>query len=502
MNVTSLGHSGFLLEMQPRPDAAMVRILADPWISDTVIGDLQGRFPRVRLDYDALGTIHGIFLSHAHTDHLDPYSLVELWQKLDSRPALLLPESLRFLEKLLCEALPDVEIHFLAHREAVDFHGLSAMAFFSPETQPTNEDDVMVLVVRSESEVFLNEADALLPFYHPAVREELASLLSGPEIVSACMVTTRNEGGSTMSMLAASNVEDRRQRVDRCLERSYEEIDEMYALLDIDGGEDLWENERLVRLIGGEGICYPQALGTDWNRVLFPICLSDRVRMENEVAQQYEHRHKVEEFVPGQIHRIHDGSLESRESCPFLKLLDREEDRAFAPALECFEDFPEAPLRDDERDSTSQAVAILNCLNQRFLPHLTGARRPPVEHLLGENGGQYRVRVRYGTTTDHRDADYAITFERLRFEESAAEGEPDEHYWANDLEDFLEGRCDEFSTFCRRPLPAKAQRLWLTLGLPYLNNDLVEKKLRYHFERARRGESLEKWVLQFYGERG
>lgn len=500
MQLTSLGHSGFLVEMRPRPDAAAVRLLVDPWIRDTIVGDLQGRFPRIRLDYRALGTVHAVFLSHAHTDHLDPYSLVELWNRLEPRPALLLPESLRFLETLLREALSGVQIRFLAHREDVPFQGLSLMAFFSPETEPTNEDDVMVLVVRSESEVLLDEADALLPFYHPLVREELASLLSGPGIDSACVVTTRNEGASTMSMLAARNLEDRRRLVDRALERCYEEIDEMYAPLDDADGEGLWENERLVRLIAGQGICYPQALGADWNRVLFPIRLCDRVRMENEIAQQYEHRHRVEEFVAGQVHAIRNGRLVDREPSPFLQLLDREEDRAFSPALECFEDFPRAPLRDEPRDRASQAAAILDCLNRRFLPHLIGARRPPVEHLLGENGGQYRVRIRYGTTSDHRDADHVITFERLRFAEAAPDGDPDEHYWANDLEDFLAGRCDEFSTFCRRPLPAREPRLWRTLGLPYLNNDLVERKLRYHFERALRGESPDAWVLGFYGE--
>ena len=76
--------------------------------------------------------------------------------------------------------------------------------------------------------------------------------------------------------------------------------------------------------------------------------------------------------------------------------------------------------------------------------------------------------------------------------------EPAEFYWANDIDDFLDGRCDEFSTVCRRPLGGTAIRLWQCLGLPYLNNDIIEKKLRYHFERAAYGESSSDWVMEFY----
>ena len=50
MNVLALGHSCFLLEMLPGEETEPVRILADPWLSDHVIGDVMGRFPRIRFD--------------------------------------------------------------------------------------------------------------------------------------------------------------------------------------------------------------------------------------------------------------------------------------------------------------------------------------------------------------------------------------------------------------------------------------------------------------------
>ena len=109
--------------------------------------------------------------------------------------------------------------------------------------------------------------------------------------------------------------------------------------------------------------------------------------------------------------------------------------------------------------------------------------------------------MRYGESSRCTDEDYRLTFHELRFTLTAAvASEPQEAYWANDVDDFLAGRCDEFSTFCRLPLAASAQRFWRCLGLPYLNNDSTEKKLRLHFDRAARGESSEDWVLSFYDD--
>ena len=53
MKILSLGHSSYILEMTPA-GGEPVRILADPWLSDYLIGDLMGRFPRVRLALQAL----------------------------------------------------------------------------------------------------------------------------------------------------------------------------------------------------------------------------------------------------------------------------------------------------------------------------------------------------------------------------------------------------------------------------------------------------------------
>ena len=497
MKILALGHSCFLLEMAPESRGQPVRILADPWLSDHVIGDVMGRFPRVRLDAQVLAPVHGVFISHSHTDHLCPYSLVQLWQELAEPPALLLPQSIQYLEPLLREYLPGGEVIVLRENEPVDVHGVRVTALFNLETRATNEDDVMVLVVDNGREVFLSESDALLPFHDPDGRAMISSILGDRELENACFLTTKNELEATMAMIDSRNLQERAERLGDSLERTYGEIHQIFEPME-DLDEDLWRNPRLVRLVGGQGIAYPQQLGTGWNRVLFPIRIGDRVRMEREVAGSLGYEQIIEELVPGEVHRVEEGRLAGREPFPHLELLDREEDRIFDPELELFEEFPAAPLRDEIRDTEAQRRRIVEMLNTRFLPHLVGSRTPPVEHLLATCGGQYRIRLRFGTVSDHVDEDQGITFARLRFHPMPTRGEPQEFYWANDLEDYLDGRCDDFSTFCRHPLFEGAPRLWSCLGMPYLNNDLVERKLRHHFERARRGESLSDWVLRFY----
>ena len=498
MKLLALGHSSYLLEMDS-PTGSPVRVLADPWLSDHLIGDLQGRFPRVRIDLDTLGPIDAVFLSHSHTDHCDPYSLVDLWRRLDPVPVLFLPQSMRYLESLFKAHLEGARILVLEDESSIDFHGVKITALFNPETRATNEDDVMLLIVDSGNELFVSEADATLPFYDADVRENLGARLLEKSPQTIVFFAIKNQGESAMSMLDARSSEDRRHRLSREIESTYDEIESLYT--PFEGLEtDIWGIRRLVRLLGGQGICFPQQLQKGWNRILFPIRLEDRMRMEREVSERNELSHSIEEFVPGMTHVISNGELERREPCEALTLLDSEDDRRFDPNIELMEEvFPVAPLRDEARDLAAQETRILEALNTRFLPWWIGARTPPVEHVLASRGGEYRIRIRYGSTLEHEDADYRFGFDNNRFErEEPGEADPDEHYWGNDIEDVLDGEADEFSLFCRTPLGGHAQRFWRALGLPYLNADLIERKLRRHFERASRDEPLEDWVLSFY----
>ena len=142
-----------------------VRILADPWLDDHVVGDVGGRFPRVRSDWSRLGPIDAVWISHAHTDHLCPYSLIALKGELPAGTALFLPISLAYLEDVFREYLPEWPIHFMAQEEAIEWKGLQMQAFFNLAPEASNEDDCMILLVSNGREAILSEADALLPSY-------------------------------------------------------------------------------------------------------------------------------------------------------------------------------------------------------------------------------------------------------------------------------------------------------------------------------------------------
>ena len=121
-------------------------------------------------------------------------------------------------------------------------------------------------------------------------------------------------------------------------------------------------------------------------------------------------------------------------------------------------------------------------------------------HLLATHGGTYRVRVHYGPTPDDHALDYVLSFGESRFVEASPSDAPaQEAYWANDLEDFLDGRCDEFSPFCRQQFPVEQMRLWVCLATPLLHSDLVLKKVSLHFERASHGLCPGSWVMEMYG---
>lgn len=503
MRITGLGHSSYLLEMEPREGPRALRILVDPWIDDYLVGDLLGRFPRIRAGKPCLSPLDAIFISHSHTDHLCPYSLARLWSELDPLPELILPQSLLYLDDLFEEHLPGSQRHYLREGEPLDFHGLLLTGRFSPETQASNEDDVMVLLARNGRESFLGESDALLPFYHPVARELITSWLDLDRVETACFLTIKNQGEATMQMLGSRSLQERQLRLSQALESVYEEIHEIFSPFE-DLEEDLWQSPKVVRLIGGQGIGHPADWPSDWNRVLFPIRVEDRVRSEREVCEQFGLSPRIESLVPGQVHDILAGGDVRRAPAPGVEVLDGEEKRRFDPELEVFDTFPCAPLRDESRDLDEQRARILECLDHRFLPHLVGARQPPVEHLLAGRGGEYRIRIRFGGTAIHHDEDFVLSFGRLRFHpEGAAEDiAPDEHYWANDLDDFLRGRADEFSLFVRHPLEGRSQRLWQCLGLPYLNQDLIHEKLRFHFERAGQGLTAESWVRSFHEPTG
>lgn len=502
MQVTALGHSCLLLGFDSPLTGRHTRILVDPWLSDHATGDAMGRFPRLRFAVSALGPIDAVFLSHAHSDHLDPYTLVRLWSELETPPTLLLPVSLSFLMPVFAQHLADPDVVILRPHEPTSFAGLDLLGFFDVVCDPTNEDDVMVLVVTNGAERVLVEADARLSLELPNFRAWLSSLLRAPDITSAVYLTTENELTGTLESRLCESLEDREDIVEGALAELFEAVEQLYA--PTDDPDDLWQGEQLLRLVHGQGLTAPHELDERWQRILFPVRVHDRVEAERAVAERNGCRHQVDVLTVGAVHTIVAGRIRSTEPLPGLQLLDAEASRVFDAQLPFFPALDCAPLRSDARDTTRQRARILALLNERFLPYLHGLGRPPVLELLASDGGAYRVHVIFGRHADSEAWDYELSCREWGFVEVPAAGaEVHEAYWANDLDDFLDGRCDEFSPFCRRQLPVPEMRLWACLATPLLNSDLVRERVQLHFERARAGLTPGSYVLDLYPpERG
>ena len=77
------------------------------------------RAQQVRLDSDKLSTIDAIYISHSHTDHIDPYTLIEIYKH--ANPVLILPMTLRYLEPLFRQYLDGVQIEFLTPKKTLQF---------------------------------------------------------------------------------------------------------------------------------------------------------------------------------------------------------------------------------------------------------------------------------------------------------------------------------------------------------------------------------------------
>jgi len=69
------------------------------------------RSVQVHLDIEKIQTLDAIYISHAHTDHFDPYTLVEIYN--NAKPLLILPVTLTYLFPLIHEYIGDIPVHIL-----------------------------------------------------------------------------------------------------------------------------------------------------------------------------------------------------------------------------------------------------------------------------------------------------------------------------------------------------------------------------------------------------
>jgi hypothetical protein len=241
---------------------------------------------------------------------------------------------------------------------------------------------------------------------------------------------------------------------------------------------------------------FPTGICADYLRLSAPFPLSKVCALEKRIAAEYGRRFEVARHEPGKVATITDGRVTATEVLAYLKRIENRP-VSYDANLTIHSDHNPSPLSNREGDTAVRRERILKILNDRYLPYLAADLEKPLKGLIAKKGnGLYVIEILYGTEEAHSAIYYAYGFGDFQFRECEEEPDsPDETYWANDLEDYLDGRQDMFSTTVHRFFPGRGIGLWTMLGLPFLNSDLVYRKIELHFERARKGESSEEWVL-------
>lgn len=495
MKLVSPGHSEVFLEMR-NADGKTIRILLDAWLSDFAFGDLLARNP-YSIDLKTIPELHAVYISHTHCDHLDPYTLVPLFAL--QNPILLLPETAEFLRSLIQKHLPRAQIHILRHAKTERLLGLELTAFAFPSTYLTNEEDVMPLCITAANEAVFFEADTALPD-DPETHEAVARAMKTAK--DRVFLSTRNELEALYASYDARSADDRKRALSAYKAKRQQELAweyERYAELDLVCSFD----RPAVRVLVGQGMVLPPEIDSNATKLSAPFPLNDVLVMERTRAREagftqlhFEALKPGTELVIENAGQARPDIRTGKASWPTAKSHPVTFENATAPVP-----LPKpAPLRSDPRNPVELRAKILALLNHRFLPYQTYHREEPLKKLLAES--PYVIRVRFGNAAENTVTDFGMDFGKIQFEElEPASRKYNEIYWANDLDDFMAGVQDQFSTTLHHFEPGTALRLWTMMGMPFLNSDFVKNKIELHFEKATRGLTVNDWMKEILAGR-
>jgi UDP-MurNAc hydroxylase len=137
MRFTGLGHASVLLE------TASGTILTDPWVNPAYFGSWFPFPDNSQLDWDRVGDVDYLFVSHLHRDHFDPE---HLRKHISKKATVLLPE---YPTSELEDALRDVGFTSFVmptSGEVVDLDGLQIMiqSLTSPTDGPIGDSSLWV----------------------------------------------------------------------------------------------------------------------------------------------------------------------------------------------------------------------------------------------------------------------------------------------------------------------------------------------------------------------
>ncbi len=400
-----------------------------------------------------------------------------------------------------------------------------------PNPEITNEDDVMMIAISSDSELLFAEIDMIPDLYDEEVQKSLYKVFTCKEYLTRCYLSSRNclEGQVPLYDLFPNKrkafrekyIADQKEDILSSYEKyEYEEYAHFPNLFTLSG---------FVRGFIGQGIAYPKSLSEELYMLsIFP--LDEIVSIEHDYAKNSWYEFSQKALLAWRQYKIETGSIEQgRKECPIwiLENSQKEIGERRAQNERIYASWPLFPRELTESEIEEWKKQILEILNSRFLPYWSASPVVSLRDVLIKNNGVYRVSFALSSrrnplqnqawennlqdiSNERKSDSYAIlrndkmnnliTFEystsRTGFVEIPYEEnlKIDEDYYLLDMLDFLEGRQEMYSSFWHSLDPKRAYRLWTCLGATYMNHDLSIRKYRLHFELAKQGKTAENFV--------
>lgn len=496
MIITPLGHTQFLIDMN-NPSGESIKIMIDAWMSDYVLGDLMERTVKVIPDFEKIAELDAVYISHSHSDHFDPYSLIRIFdEKFAKKPMLILPFTLEYLVPMLREYLGEIDIKILFPDEKINIRGVDFAGHMFSQSNITNEDDVMMISANNGEEIIFAEIDTLPEEDNYEVQQKIYNLLTAKKYKTVLYMASRNEMEGSIPLFDTAENKRKNFRSEYLSERkmamrySYEKfLDE-----DFEDFPNIFTIPGFCRAFIGQGITYPEILDPKLGFAkIFP--LDEIASIESDYAKNFDYNFPQKAMNAGKQYKVENGQIETgRKDCPIGKLVVSHENNAELTGERKFSKTPllqDFPLTESEKHYEEK---ILEILNNKFLPYWSASAVASLRDALIKNYGKYQIAFRDNMGENFLAFEFSTAKNYFTKIDAKTCKNPDESYFYRDFIDYMEGRQELYSNFWHILEPKKIYRLWTCLGANFMNHDLVEAKYRFHFERAKNGESINSFV--------
>lgn len=497
MKIDYLWHSEFLLNIENK-NGEIFKIMSDSWLSNYSFWYMMQRNPKIKLDYEKIQDLDAIFLSHSHCNHIDPYTLIDIYKSIKPRPLLIIPETIEFLVPIFKKYLEKQKIHILKNKEIFNFKWIELCWIVFENNHLKNKGDVMKLSISNEKELVFIEVDNIILDTYES-QKTLHEIFTRKDYTQTLYIATRNELDWDLKLLDFNNISKRKKFAKEYIEYKKEEINYQYERFDnkLCWVPDIHNLESFSKAFINKWIIFPSILSEDLQEVKM-LDLEQELDLEKEISEKLWKSFPISYLKAWKTYEFKDKKIKEIWEINYIKEINYINKKSNLD-IEVFKKDKFAPLNNEKRNTKKQEAIILEILNKKFLPYqITNLEKPLKNIILNTVEKNYVVKIRYGNSNEYIERNYRFDFSKTAFEiEKAKHKNFHEDYWANDIEDFYNWTQELGTNFLHKLDKTKTYRLWNCLWVNFLNNDIVYKKFDFHFKRAFLWKNIDDFVEKF-----